>query len=153
MKLQKGSLFILSTALFFALGILPIQAAILGSATPNFAYAAEAEIPTEEGFAAIEPISEEIDSNGAISIDGADVEPMPEYIDDIGEEPIGIEPIAGELEDALEGEEEDADAVIDLNEPAELGVIPLIIVVVALIASGVAAFFIATKKPKQPTVQ
>jgi len=151
MKLQKGSLLILSIALFFTLGLLPIQAAFSDFVAPTFAYASEAEPPVSEDGSE-EPATEDAGSSEAVVNEEGELEPMPEYIDDTGEGFEGIEAISGELDDALEGEEE-ADAVVDLNEPAELGIVPLIIVIAALIASGVAAFFIATKKPKQPTVQ
>ena len=153
MRIQKSALFVLSLALFFALGLLPIQSIVAGSITPTLAYAAEAEAPTEEDSAFEDAVSEEEIAAQFDGTEGYDpsVEAMPEYTDDIGEGITGIEAISEEFDDLEYADDEAAED--ELDDSVELGIIPLAIVGGGLILAGVAAYFIATKKPKQPTVQ
>ncbi|MCL2403120.1 MAG: hypothetical protein FWC86_02645 [Coriobacteriia bacterium] len=130
MRIQKGSVFVLALTLFTIGGLFAVQADVPSLLSPVIvATANAAEVSNDEEGAgdeteAIEAISDEL-------YEGELYE---------GESDIDYDAPEDGAETAVDTVEEDVD------DSLQIGWLPLLAVLAGLIASGGAAFFIATKK-------
>ncbi|MCL2526228.1 MAG: hypothetical protein FWE46_04160 [Coriobacteriia bacterium] len=160
MKIGSKLTFTLVTALFLSLAVLP-----LSSATPAFFGPVAAPLASIAGAAEADPASPD-DAEGRIAPGFNDtgderlrVEPETDLgvFDDTGDAYQDYEDIDSEFDGTFDETLADGEIGIigiadDIGTDSTAStLIPIAVVVVALIAAGIAAFFIATKKPK-PTV-
>ena len=72
------------------------------------------------------------------------IEAMPEYIDDLTDQgEVGIDAISDEVTPVAENA---------LDEAMDVGWIPIPIVAALVVVAGITAYFVATKKPKNPQI-